>query len=129
MHIHCVSVAVKYVCTCTHKFVQGLWVYYADWCIIIRRFVCAWLYYGVVLLTTTLLQYDPHCGTYVHTFCITCTVSPTYGKDVHKLLYHTVVNHRAKCMHSIGLWVQTVKYSIAHFPLITLICKFTHVHD
>ena len=29
---------------------------------IMCRFVCAWLYYGVVLLTTTLLQYDPHCG-------------------------------------------------------------------
>ena len=29
------------------------------------RFVCAWLYYGVVLLTTSFLQYDPHCGTYV----------------------------------------------------------------
>lgn len=23
---------------------------------------CAWLYYGVVLLTTSLLQYEPHCG-------------------------------------------------------------------
>ena len=28
------------------------------------RFVCASLYYGVVLLTTSLLQYDPHCGMY-----------------------------------------------------------------
>ena len=26
------------------------------------RFVSACLYYGVVLLTTTFLQYDPHCG-------------------------------------------------------------------
>ncbi len=25
------------------------------------RLGCAWLYYGIVLLTTTLLQYDPHC--------------------------------------------------------------------
>ena len=25
-------------------------------------FVCAWLYYGGVLLTTSFLQYDPHCG-------------------------------------------------------------------
>ena len=26
------------------------------------RFVLAWFYYGIVLLTTSFLQYDPHCG-------------------------------------------------------------------
>ena len=30
------------------------------------RFGCAWLYYGVVLLTTSLLQNDPHCGKFLH---------------------------------------------------------------
>ena len=32
--------------------------------LLIIRLGCAWLYYGAVLLTTTILEsgYDPHCG-------------------------------------------------------------------
>ena len=30
------------------------------------RLGCAWLYYGVVLLTTSLIQNDPHCGKFLH---------------------------------------------------------------
>ena len=37
-----------YVCTYIHLY--------------LRRFGCAWLYYGIVLLTTTIIQYEPHCG-------------------------------------------------------------------
>ena len=43
------------------------------------RFVCAWLYYGVVLLTTTLLQYDPHCGRLIcHYMCTTEVICILY---------------------------------------------------
>ena len=43
----------------SHVFVDGMWrttvILMCLWLGV------AWLYYGIVLLTTTLLQYDPHC--------------------------------------------------------------------
>ena len=47
---------------------------------IVSRFGCAWLYYGIVLLTTSLIQNDPHCGKFsactvgsMRTFYLTTT--------------------------------------------------------
>ena len=43
---------------------------YVDMVRILSRFGCAWLYYGIVLLTTSLLQNDAHCGKYLHLLII-----------------------------------------------------------
>ncbi len=41
-------------------FVHHVCIYEAVFCYL--RFGAAWLYYGIVLLTTQFLQHDPHCG-------------------------------------------------------------------
>ena len=41
-------------------FVNGMWK--TTGVLLVLWLGVAWLYYGIVLLTTTLLQYDPHCG-------------------------------------------------------------------
>jgi len=44
---------------------------------IVSRFGCAWLYYGIVLLTTTLIQNDPHCGKF--SACFNLNKSPEWN--------------------------------------------------
>lgn len=51
----------------------------------------AWLYYGIVLLTTSLLQYDPHCGvhnfTHLESMAFTCEGNQLDTGDYVKILW------------------------------------------
>jgi len=50
----------------------------------------AWLYYGVVLLTTSLLQHDPHCGVHkCSDSAATCEATQLDTNDYFKILWTT----------------------------------------
>lgn len=68
-------------------FVNGMWR--TTGVLLLLWLGAAWLYYGIVLLTTSLLQYNPHCGVEEDqgNFSLTCEGNQLDTRDYIKILW------------------------------------------